>query len=99
MWESRQLTNAFVRSEFLGQAGATSKIRKYEDLASVTTYGFRGEALNSLCDMCEMVELTTKTASCDVGARLDPEPSGLMRIPAVFMLHSFASLTRWLWLP
>ena len=40
----------------------TSKIACFEDLLGVTSYGFRGEALNSLCAVAEKFSIVTKTA-------------------------------------
>nr|XP_033802498.1 PMS1 protein homolog 1 [Geotrypetes seraphini]XP_033802499.1 PMS1 protein homolog 1 [Geotrypetes seraphini] len=42
----------------------TSKINSHEDLQSLQTYGFRGEALGSICCIAE-VSVTTKTADDD----------------------------------
>ena len=49
-----QVKTAFLRH-------ATSKIRSVEDLLSVSSLGFRGEALSSISAVAQ-VELVTKTA-------------------------------------
>ena len=45
---------------------ATSKIRESDDLYSLTTFGFRGEALPSIASVAE-VELRTRTKESDTG--------------------------------
>lgn len=45
---------------------ATSKIRESDDLYSLTTFGFRGEALPSIAAVAE-VELRTRTEDSDTG--------------------------------
>ncbi len=48
---------------------ATSKIRSIEDLQSLTSMGFRGEALPSIA-ACSRVELISKQADQDLGTRV-----------------------------
>lgn len=55
-----------VRSAFLRHS--TSKIRSVEDLAHVSSLGFRGEALSSIAAVTR-TELITKTKDQELGAR------------------------------
>ncbi|EPS43470.1 hypothetical protein H072_2507 [Dactylellina haptotyla CBS 200.50] len=61
----------------------TSKLRTYEDLERVTTYGFRGEALSSLCALSN---LWVTTATADVapkGTKIEFHTSGVLRSTSV----------------
>ncbi len=53
---------------------ATSKIREAADLFTLTTMGFRGEALPSIVAVAQ-VELTTRTADAELGTHLQIEAS------------------------
>lgn len=46
----------------IGLKHHTSKLASFEGLTSVVTFGFRGEAISSLCAMSESVTVTTATA-------------------------------------
>lgn len=48
---------------------ATSKIKKADDLFTLRTMGFRGEALPSICAISE-VEVRTRTADSQIGTRI-----------------------------
>ncbi|GLC44959.1 hypothetical protein PLESTB_000668600 [Pleodorina starrii] len=53
----------------------TSKITSFDDLTSVSTYGFRGEALSSLCAVSEL-SVVTRTAEQAAGVRLEYDHEG-----------------------
>ncbi len=59
--EKEQIPTAFLRH-------STSKIRSVEDLLTVSSLGFRGEALSSIASVSQ-VELITKTAEALTGSR------------------------------
>lgn len=44
---------------FVGLKHHTSKLPSLSELAHVKTFGFRGEALSSLCALCDSVTVTT----------------------------------------
>ena len=52
---------------------STSKIKTSEDLESISTFGFRGEALASICSVAQ-VEIRTKREQDEHGWRLISEP-------------------------
>ncbi|MCJ1431646.1 hypothetical protein MMC27_001001 [Xylographa pallens] len=57
----------------------TSKLTSYEDLTSLQTFGFRGEALSSLCALSNMHIITAREDEAPKGTRLDFEISGELK--------------------
>uniref|UniRef100_A0A8B9GGC2 PMS1 homolog 1, mismatch repair system component n=1 Tax=Amazona collaria TaxID=241587 RepID=A0A8B9GGC2_9PSIT len=53
----------------------TSKINSSEDLERLTTYGFRGEALGSICSVSEVL-ITTKTDADDISTQYALDSNG-----------------------
>lgn len=57
----------------------TSKLSSYDDLTSLQTFGFRGEALSSLCALSNFHITTARAAEAPRGTRLDFELSGKLK--------------------
>ncbi|CAM8933258.1 unnamed protein product [Rhodiola kirilowii] len=55
----------------------TSKLADFHDLQSIATFGFRGEALSSLCALGNLT-VETRTKSESVGAQLTYDHSGVL---------------------
>ncbi|XP_033253837.1 mismatch repair endonuclease PMS2-like isoform X1 [Drosophila miranda] len=56
----------------------TSKIREFVDLLGVETFGFRGEALSSLCALSDMA-IQTRHQSTDVGLKVELDHDGKIK--------------------
>ena len=54
----------------------TSKLSSFDDLRNVTSLGFRGEALSSLCSLCATVRIVTKFTDAEVGHVLEFDEHG-----------------------
>lgn len=57
----------------------TSKLSTYSDLATLQTFGFRGEALSSLCALSKFSIVTCLAKDVPKGTRLDFESSGKLK--------------------
>lgn len=56
---------------------ATSKLREFSDLTSVETFGFRGEALSSLCGLANL-SISTRHKDAQLGTCLTFDHDGLI---------------------
>ncbi|KAL9001392.1 MAG: hypothetical protein Q9188_005486 [Gyalolechia gomerana] len=61
----------------------TSKLSTYDDLSSLQTFGFRGEALSSLCALSTFHIVTARAEEAPKGTRLDFETSGELKATSV----------------
>ncbi|QIX00797.1 hypothetical protein AMS68_006314 [Peltaster fructicola] len=57
----------------------TSKLANFEELDTLQTFGFRGEALSSLCALANVHIVTARAQDGAIGHRLDFEKSGKLR--------------------
>jgi len=57
----------------------TSKLRSYDDLENLDTFGFRGEALASLCALSQLYIITARETDRPRGTRLEFEVSGKLK--------------------
>jgi DNA mismatch repair protein PMS2 len=57
----------------------TSKLRSYDDLENLDTFGFRGEALASLCALSQLYIITAREMDRPRGTRLEFEVSGKLK--------------------
>ncbi|KAI9672516.1 MAG: hypothetical protein M1817_003282 [Caeruleum heppii] len=57
----------------------TSKLSEYADLSTLQTFGFRGEALSSLCALSTFTITTARADEAPKGTRLSFETSGKLR--------------------
>src|SRR5437667_9007489 len=61
----------------------TSKISTYGDLNSLQTFGFRGEALSSLCALSNVYMITARSDEAPKGTKLEFEISGKLKRTSV----------------
>ena len=57
----------------------TSKISTYADLSLLRTFGFRGEALSSLCALSNVHIITARADEAPKGSKLEFEISGKLK--------------------
>jgi len=57
----------------------TSKLSRYEDLSSLQSFGFRGEALSSLCALSHFSIITAQAVEAPKGKRLEFDVAGRLK--------------------
>ena len=61
----------------------TSKLSTYDDLDRLNTFGFRGEAISSLCALAEVDIVTARACDGPKGTRLEFQTSGALKSQVV----------------
>lgn len=69
--------------EGIGRKHYTSKLRTFESLAMVTTFGFRGEALSSLCALAHVQVVTATQADAPLATKLELDVDGEIKSKSV----------------
>lgn len=54
----------------------TSKLSQFSDLDKTASFGFRGEALSSLCGLCSSLVVTTRVKDQAIGTQLEYDRTG-----------------------
>ena len=62
--------------EYVALKHHTSKLSTFLDLQDISSFGFRGEALNALCELSGALSISTKQADQEVGYSLSFERDG-----------------------
>lgn len=65
--------------EYIALKHHTSKLHSYDDIGTLETFGFRGEALASLCALSTMTVTTCLAQEAPKGSKLAFDPSGKLR--------------------
>jgi len=79
----------------VGLKHCTSKLSSFEDLTTVSTFGFRGEAISSLCALSESVTVTTATVSdAPMGTVIELDRSGKVRSRSTKVARQVGILVR-----
>lgn len=71
----------------------TSKLTNYDDLTSLQTFGFRGEALSSLCALSKLHIVTARADEAPKGTRLDFEISGKLKATSIVAAQKGTTVT------
>lgn len=71
----------------------TSKLNTYDDLGTLETFGFRGEALSSLCALSNFTVITCTADSAPKGTKLQFETSGRLKGTSVVAAQKGTTVT------
>jgi DNA mismatch repair protein PMS2 len=61
---------------YLGRKHCTSKLNSLDDFKALTTFGFRGEALNAICNISSVEILTSTEETAPIGYNISFDKYG-----------------------